>query len=69
LRPGLHHARSQPGADARVRADRRVRRRLRDRNAYLEPELKAQERHLTNALKDKVVLEQKLAAQKPARRR
>ena len=43
--------------------------RLRDRNAYLESELKAQERHLANALKDKVVLEQKLAAQKPARRR
>jgi len=42
--------------------------RLRDRNAYLEAELKLQERHLTNALKDKVALEQKLA-QKPARRR
>jgi len=42
--------------------------RLRDRNAHLESELKLQERHLTNALKDKVVLEQKLA-QKPARRR
>ena len=41
---------------------------LRERNAYLESELKLQERHLTNALKDKVALEQKLA-QKPARRR
>jgi hypothetical protein len=30
--------------------------RLRDRNTYLEAELKAQERHLTNALKDNVVL-------------
>jgi len=36
--------------------------------AYLESELKTQERHLTNALKDKVTLEQKLA-RKPARRR
>ena len=42
--------------------------RLRDRNAHLESELKLQERHLTNALKDKVTLEQKLA-RKPARRR
>ena len=42
--------------------------RLRDRTAHLESELKLQERHLTNALKDKVALEQKLA-QKPARRR
>ena len=42
--------------------------RLRDRNAHLESELKLQERHLTNALKDKIALEQKLA-QKPARRR
>jgi len=42
--------------------------RLRERNAYLESELKTQERHLTNALKDKVTLEQKLA-RKPARRR
>jgi len=35
--------------------------RLRDRNAYLESELKLQERHLTNALKDNIVLKQKLA--------
>jgi len=42
--------------------------RLRDRTAHLESELKLQERHLTNALKEKVALEQKLA-QKPARRR
>ena len=37
--------------------------RLRDRNAHLESELKLQERHLANALKNK-----KLAL-KPARRR
>jgi K+ transporter len=42
--------------------------RLRDRNAYLESELKLQERHLTNALKDNIVLKQKLAL-KAARRR
>jgi hypothetical protein len=32
--------------------------RLRERNAYLESELKLQERHLTNALKDNIVLKQ-----------
>ena len=42
--------------------------RLRDRSAYPESELKLQERHLTNALKDNIVLKQKLAL-KPARRR
>jgi hypothetical protein len=35
--------------------------RLRDRNVYLESEVKLQERHLTNALKDNVVLKQQLA--------
>jgi len=42
--------------------------RLRERNAYLEAELKDPERHLTNALKDNVVLKQQ-AARKPAKRR
>ena len=42
--------------------------RLRARTAYLESELKLQERHLTDALKDNIVLKQKLAL-KPARRR
>ncbi len=42
--------------------------RLRERNAHLESELKLQERHLTNALKDNIVLKQKLAL-KPTRRR
>jgi hypothetical protein len=41
--------------------------RLQERNAYLEGELKLQEQHLTNALKDNIVLKQKLAP-KPARR-
>jgi hypothetical protein len=41
--------------------------RLVQRNAYLEAELKLQERHLTNALKDNIVLKQQLA-QKPAPR-
>jgi len=35
--------------------------RLSDRNAYLEVELKTQERALTNALKDKILLKQQLA--------
>jgi len=35
--------------------------RLGDRNAYLEAELKAQERGLTNALKDNILLKQQLA--------
>jgi hypothetical protein len=42
--------------------------RLRDRNADLESDLKLQERHLTNALKDNVMLKQQLA-RKRARRR
>ena len=42
--------------------------RLRARNAYLESELKLQERHLANALKDNIVLKKKLAL-KPARQR
>ncbi len=42
--------------------------RLRERNAHLESELKLQERHLTNAPKDNIVLKQKLAL-KPAGRR
>jgi hypothetical protein len=45
--------------------------RLEARNAYLEGELRLQERHLTNALKDNIVLKNQLAemAQKPAKRR
>ena len=43
--------------------------RLEQRNVYLEGELKTQERHLTNALKDNVVLKQQLAKKKPAKRR
>ena len=39
--------------------------RLETRNAYLESELKLQEQHLTNALKDNVVLKQHLAEKKP----
>ena len=35
--------------------------RLEQRNAHLEGELKLQERHLTNALKDNIVLQQQLA--------
>ncbi len=42
--------------------------RLRERNTHLESELKLQERHLTNAPKDNIVLKQKLAL-KPAGRR
>jgi len=34
--------------------------RLRERNAYLEAELKNQERHHTNALKDNIALKQRL---------
>jgi len=34
--------------------------RLRERNAYLEAELKNQERHQTNALKDNIALKQRL---------
>lgn len=41
--------------------------RLEQRNAYLEGELQLQEQHITNALKDNIVLKQQLA-QKPARR-
>jgi hypothetical protein len=42
--------------------------RLPDRNAYLESELKLQERHLTNALNDNIVLKQKLALKLATRR-
>jgi hypothetical protein len=42
--------------------------RLRDRNAYLESELKLQEQHLTNALKGNIVLKQQLVV-KPAKLR
>ena len=43
--------------------------RLEQRNAYLEGELKLQERHHTNALKDNIVLKQQLAKKKRAKRR
>ena len=43
--------------------------RLTARNAYLESELKMQERHITNALKDNIVLKQQLAKKKAAKRR
>jgi hypothetical protein len=43
--------------------------RLETRNAYLEGELKLQERHLTNSLKEVVTLKQQLAKKKPAKRR
>ena len=43
--------------------------RLETRNAYLEGELKLQERHLTNSLKEVVTLKQQLAEKKPAKRR
>ena len=43
--------------------------RLTARNAYLEGELKMQERHITNALKDNIVLKQQLAKKKAAKRR
>lgn len=42
--------------------------RLEQRSAHLERELKLQEQHLTNALKDNIVLKQQLA-QTPAKRR
>jgi len=38
-------------------------------NAYLEGELKLQERHHTNALKEVITLKQQLAKKKPAKRR
>ena len=43
--------------------------RLETRNAYLEGELKLQERHLANSLKEVVTLKQQLAKKKPAKRR
>ncbi len=43
--------------------------RLEQRNAYLEGELKLQERHHTNALKEIITLKQQLAKKKPAKRR
>jgi hypothetical protein len=43
--------------------------RLEQRNAYLEGELKLQERHHTNALKEVITLKQQLAKKRPAKRR
>jgi hypothetical protein len=43
--------------------------RLEKRNAYLEGELKLQERHNTNTLKELITLKQQLAKKKPAKRR
>jgi hypothetical protein len=43
--------------------------RLETRNAYLEGELKLQERHITNTLKEVITLKQQLAKKKPAKRR
>jgi hypothetical protein len=43
--------------------------RLETRNAYLECELKLQERHHTNTLKEVITLKQQLAKKKPAKRR
>ena len=43
--------------------------RLETRNAYLEGELKLQERHYTNTLKEVITLKQQLAKKKPAKRR
>jgi hypothetical protein len=42
--------------------------RLTERNAYLEGEMKAQEQHHTNSLKEIVMLKQQLA-EKPSKRR
>jgi hypothetical protein len=42
---------------------------LQQRNAYLEGELKLQEWHHTNALKEVVTLKQQLAKKKLAKRR
>jgi len=39
------------------------------RNAYLEGELKLQEQHHTNTLKEVIALKQQLAKKKPAKRR
>jgi hypothetical protein len=39
--------------------------RLEKRNAYLEGELKLQEQHITNALKDNILLKDQLAKKKP----
>ena len=43
--------------------------RLKQRNTYLECELKLQERHHTNAVKEVITLKQQLAKKKPAMRR
>jgi len=43
--------------------------RLETRNAYLEGELKLQERHHTNRLKEVITFRQQLAEKKPAKRR
>jgi hypothetical protein len=43
--------------------------RLEQRNAYLEGEVKLQERHHTNALKEVITLKQQLAKKRPAKRR
>jgi hypothetical protein len=43
--------------------------RFEQRNAYLEGELRLQEQHLTNALKDNIVLKQQLAEKRPTKRR
>ena len=42
--------------------------RLEQRNAYLEGELKLQERHHTNALQDNIVLKQQLVQTRAKRR-
>ena len=43
--------------------------RLKQRNTYLECELKLQERHHTNAWKEVITLKQQPAKKKPAKRR
>jgi hypothetical protein len=43
--------------------------RLETRNAYLERELKLQERHNANTLKEVITLKQQLAKKKPKKRR
>jgi hypothetical protein len=43
--------------------------RLEKRNAYLEGELKLQERHNTNTLKEVITLKQQLAKKKAAKRK
>jgi len=43
--------------------------RLETRNALLEGELKLQEQHITNTLKEVITLRQQMAKKKPAKRR